>query len=720
MKHAIARLVAVAGILWLGPSQAQTLSPVPDKLVVLTFDDSNRSDRYFVAEIVKEFGFGATFYVTEGLGFLKSKTNYTSWEDIRELHDMGFEIGNHTQHHRNVTRLSPEEFEASLTHIDRRCETYGIPKPTTFCFPGFSHAMNAVDVIDRHGFQFARRGVRPEFNDGGQGGRGPAYDPQVDHPLLIPTTWYSGPQSGFNDLKWAINQAHDGKIAVLCYHGVPALEHPWVSTPEEAFIQHMQYLKDQGCRVIAMRDLKNFVDTSKRVTDPYAHIQARTPMPLSDRREFLVDDTLIENTTGNIKLHLHRPEPQEVVLVTDQPWEGNTCAYFTLFQDDDRYRMYYRGSHYDEATKSATHREVTCYAESRDGIHWEKPKLGLVGFEGSKENNIVWDGIGTHCFTVFKDKNPKCPPGAKYKAISRGRPQAEKGLYIFQSPDGIHWSLIQEEPVITDGAFDSQNLAFWDPSAGVYREFHRSFQDGIRAIKTGTSTDFIHWTKPEWVTYGEAPAQHLYTNAILPHPEAPHFLLGFPTRYLPDEGQRVEPTFMTSRDGGLSFHRWLEPIIPESAPEDRSGNRSNYMTWGLLTLPERPNEMSVYATEAYYTGPDSRVRRFTYRKDGFVSARSRGNGELRTKLLSFQGDELMINARTKPSGSIRVELQDWHGNPLPGVRMEDSEAFSGDSTGGHSVQWKGRPDLSRFAGMPIRLRIQLNQAEVFTFQFRKR
>jgi len=205
---------------------------------------------------------------------------------------------------------------------------------------------------------------------------------------------------------------------------------------------------------------------------------------------------------------------------------------------------------------------------------------------------------------------------------------------------------------------------------------------------------------------------------VLQHPEAPHLLLGFPTRYLPDEGQRVEPTFMTSRNGGRSFHRWLEAIIPESAPEDRSGNRSNYMTWGLLTLPNQPNEMSVYATEAYYTGPDSRLRRFTYRKDSFVSVRADDEGELHTKRISFQGNNLVINAKANTAGSVRVELQDWHGTPLPGYGLADCEVFAEDSIK-HIVHWNGNADVSRFAGMPIRIRFQLRHADVFSFQFQK-
>ncbi len=98
---------------------------------------------------------------------------------------------------------------------------------------------------------------------------------------------------------------------------------------------------------------------------------------------------------------------------------------------------------------------------------------------------------------------------------------------------------------------------------------------------------------------------------------APHLLLGFPTRFQP-RTQQVEPIVMASRDGE-SFQRWPDVLIPHTAPQDRDGNRSNYLAYGLLSLPGRPRELSLYATEAYYTGPDSRVRRFTSRVDGFVA-----------------------------------------------------------------------------------------------------
>ncbi|MGD8239809.1 MAG: hypothetical protein PVH68_14715, partial [Armatimonadota bacterium] len=341
----------------------------------------------------------------------------------------------------------------------------------------------------------------------------------------------------------------------------------------------------------------------------------------------------------------------------------------------------------------------------------------LFAFAGSTATNIVWDGVGTHCFTPFKDANPKCPPEARYKAIARGKPKGAKGLYAFQSPDGIRWSLVSDEPVITEGAFDSQNLAFWDPHAKLYREYHRTFRDGVRDIMTATSDDFVHWTDPVHLAYPGAPREHLYTNAIRPYERAPHILIGFPTRYLPDQGSRVEPIFMTSRDG-RRFRRWPEALIPETAPEDRDGNRSNYMTWGLVQLPGAEDEYSVYATEAYYTGPDSRVRRFTFRVDGFVSVGAGdGGGTLLTKRLDFAGEELIINFATRERGELRVEIQDYAGNPIEGLALDDCPPIRGDAIE-HAVAWKSGTNVGRLARTPVRLRIVLRNADLYSLRFR--
>lgn len=449
------------------------------------------------------------------------------------------------------------------------------------------------------------------------------------------------------------------------------------------------------------------------------------PVPVGSRRELLVDHHLIDRMEG-AALKLHTPAAQDVALICDAPWEGNTSGYFTLFQDGDLYRCYYRGTHHDEATKKGGHKEVTCYAESKDGITWTKPKLGIVEFNGSKENNIILIGEGCTNFSPFKDTNPNCPPQSRYKALaSTGDDTTRKkkpSLQAYHSADGLHWSRMREEPVISAGSFDSQNTGFYDAEHGTYRAYWRYFTGGytdergwkpkgVRAIRTATSKDFLTWENQADLAYGkDAPVVQLYTNAVRPYARAPQLLFGFPTRYQPKQSQ-VEPVFMTSRDG-VNFKRWEEPLIPITAPKDRDWNRSNYMTTGILSLPGKAKELSVYASEAYYQGPGSRIRRFSYRVDGFVSA-SATKGGLITKPLTFAGTKLTLNLLSK--GETRVEVQDANGKAIPGFTLEDCTPLKGDFID-DAVSWKGG-SLSAHAGQPVRLRFALQDADLFALQF---
>ena len=100
---------------------------------------------------------------------------------------------------------------------------------------------------------------------------------------------------------------------------------------------------------------------------------AAEPVDIGSHRQLFVDNHVIDTIEGDARLELLQPEPQDVALVTDKPWEGNTCAYYTVFRDKDSsgnevFRMYYRGSNYDREIRDQTHRQVTCYAESKDGI----------------------------------------------------------------------------------------------------------------------------------------------------------------------------------------------------------------------------------------------------------------------------------------------------------------------------------------------------------------
>ncbi len=379
---------------------------------------------------------------------------------------------------------------------------------------------------------------------------------------------------------------------------------------------------------------------------PYA--SADEPLDLGLRRELFIDGYLIEKLDG-AEQRLHQPVPREVAIVHDAPCEGNTSYYHTVFRDGEIYRMYYRGSQHGARSSypDATGHQVVCYAESKDGKVWTKPNLGLHEFTGAKDNNIIWTGIGHHNFAPFLDKNPDCPPTAKYKAIGRG----PGGLYVFQSADAIHWSLIKDKPVITKGAFDSQNLAFYDTVRNRYVDFHRGFEKGRRAIMTCTSDDFVIWSEPQFVNYDDDLDPHLYTNQTTAYPRAPHIFLSFPKRFLPTRNLTQHPgpgasdiLLMSSRDGE-NFHRWNESFVSPGPQRERWVNRNNFVAWGIVEtandIAGLADEFSFYSMEGYYSGDDCRMRRYTLRPDGFVSLRAplRG-GELLTKALTFDLPDL--------------------------------------------------------------------------------
>ena len=239
-------------------SPAHALEPVPDKLVVLTFDDSVASHHAVVGPILKRLGFGATFFITEGFSFRTNKVDYMTWEQIAELHRDGFEIGNHTRDHLGVSPDTLGRLAEQVEAINARCAEHGIPRPVSFAYPGNALAPGAPARLKELGLRFARRGGEPEHPY--QWGRGFAYEPGVDHPLLIPSAGDARPDWTLADFKRAADQARDGRIAVLQFHGVPDRDHPWVHTDPRRFEEFMSYLKTNSFTVIALRDLARYVD----------------------------------------------------------------------------------------------------------------------------------------------------------------------------------------------------------------------------------------------------------------------------------------------------------------------------------------------------------------------------------------------------------------------------------------------------------------------------
>ncbi len=452
----------------------------------------------------------------------------------------------------------------------------------------------------------------------------------------------------------------------------------------------------------------------------------RGVIDLGSRLELFIDDYLIERLRGT-SLVLQSPTPREVAMNFTRPWEGPGCAYYTVLRDGDIVRLYYRGSTMKSRTVAA--HEFACCAESQDGIRWARPKLDLCEFRGTTPNNIVWDGVGSQNFTPYRDTNPACPPSQRYKALGS---KAKDALFAFVSPDGLSWKLLRRRPVIKGtlpNMFDSQNLAFWDEERGHYVMFLRCRRDGVRNIMVCTSSDFVNWTDPQWVDFGNAPSEELYTSATVPYFRAPHILMGFPMRFLQGRKKIAEhpypgvsdSLFMTSRDGGKQWLRSREAFLRPGPMPERWSQRTNMMAWGILeTAPElssMPTELSLYSHENYATGP-CRLRRHTLRIDGFVAVRapSRG-GELHTKALRFAGRELVINHATSAAGSVRVEIRDAADKPIPGYTLRDCPEIYGDEIE-HSVNWQGGSDVSRLAGKAVRLRFVLKDADLFSIRFR--
>ena len=476
------------------------------------------------------------------------------------------------------------------------------------------------------------------------------------------------------------------------------------------------------------------------------------PIDIASRLEPLFDASLIESFAGGATQRLHRPTPREVVLKTDRPWEGNMCGYVTVLQDGDQFRMYYKGWAYDIAGGVArdVHGMHICMATSDDGVNWTRPNVGSHPFEGDGLNNIVFNGVGDdqlgiHGFAPFIDTHPDCKPAARYKAVGGVRKATTGGLYAMTSPDGVTWSLLQDQPIITAGKFDSQNLAFYDSVRGEYRAYIRDFREGRRCIKTCTSPDFYHWSTPQWLDYPGSPDEQLYTNQVMPYPRAPHLYVGFPTRYverpwsdvvdgLPEVEHRKQRAavserygsatsdglFMTSRDG-QTFSRWGEAFLRPGPQLEGSWTYGDmYQGWGLLetpaSLPGAQAEWSLYATEHYWRGDHTLFRRYSIRMDGFVSVNAPlTGGEIVTRPLVFAGDVLELNVSTSAAGRVRAELQSLDGKPIPGFSLDDCVDVVGDRID-FPVRWKQDALIGKLAGQPVRLRLAISDADVYAFR----
>ncbi len=465
---------------------------------------------------------------------------------------------------------------------------------------------------------------------------------------------------------------------------------------------------------------------------------------LAGKRELFVDRHLIQSMNG-VELRMHTPRDEGEVLRLDKPWEGMFCAYFTVIKDDAKYLLYYRGK---DSSGPDGKGEVTCYAESSDGLVWSKPKLGLHEVAGSKDNNIILTGTGiTHNFSPFIDTRPGVPRAERFKALGGLLDKnATGGLHALASEDGIHWRDIYNKPVVTRGAFDSQNVCFWSELEQSYVCFLRIFTkgattakewtpSGLRSMSRTSSADFEHWSDPVPMQFQPAQECHFYTSQTHPYFRAPHIYIATAARFMPgrrgitDEDAlrlQVSPSYykaakdvsdsvlLTSRDGHTYNQTFREAFIRPGLRLSEWVSRCGYPA--LNVVQTGPSEMSLYVNQDY-AQPTAHLRRYSMRLDGFASLRAPyEGGEMITKPLTFQGRQLMLNFSTSAAGVIRVEIQDISGKPVPGFALGECVEILGNDIE-RAVRWKSGGDVSRLAGQAVRLRFVMKDADLFALRF---
>ena len=494
-------------------------------------------------------------------------------------------------------------------------------------------------------------------------------------------------------------------------------------------------------------------------------MRAADAVDIGSRLELFVDRYLVDQLDG-VRLKLGQPQPHEIVLRFEEPWELPFAGALSVLQADGVYRMYYRGAAANEKGEYDGANELTCYAESRDGITWVKPELGLHDYKGSKANNIILPPHNakrySHNFVPFVDGRPGVPPDEKYKGFGGLGGAEGQGLYRLVSADGIHWRELPLPALFKGYALDTLNLVFWSPAEECYVAYIRTWSEGgtpdrpkhagYRTISRSVSKDFVTWSEPKRMSFGDSPKEELYTIGAYPYFRAPHLIIALPFRFnvgknvltveeaqafglfslRGEKGGGVHGTplgrlgaghalgglsdavLMSSRGGDAFDRTFMESFIRPGLNRHAWTARSNVPAFGVLATGE--NEISVYL-QTGYTSNDYHIRRYTLRTDGFASVNAPfAGGTMLTKPLVFSGKRLVLNYSTSSVGSVKVELTDEGGKPLPGFSVDDCDEIIGDEIS-RTVSWKTTTDLSAIAGRPVRVRFTMKDADLYSLQF---
>ncbi|MBR5312931.1 MAG: hypothetical protein IKU40_08635 [Clostridia bacterium] len=443
-------------------------------------------------------------------------------------------------------------------------------------------------------------------------------------------------------------------------------------------------------------------------------------LPFGKRVEPFVDDYLIEKTEG-VSFRGNTPVNRGKILGFDREWEGPGSLGMTVFQDEENIKLYYRGfPGLREDDTSVMQTSCLMVSPIGDGLNFTSVPVNEIDYAGIRENNIVKMDTCCHNFAPFYDTNPDCKPDERYKAI--GGIIQTGGIFVYASPDGIHWKQLTDHPVITKGAFDSMNMAFWDSIAGVYRCYNRYFDcngaypeikgGGARAIQSCVSTDFIHWSEPVFNQYADGITDQLYTNAVRPIPGAEHLLISLPMRFHPSRKKVKEHggsnawdfdgasdiVLMTSRNGTF-WDRSLKDAWLAGSTYLHEWTERNFITCGGII--EQGDDFLFY-TEKNYRWEDDGLWAYSVPRYRFLSLYADGTGgTVLTKPLFFQSDEFYLNFATSAYGSVIVRVLDPDGN----VTFTSEEYFGNELSAPVHVDG--------LAGKTGRLSFELREAHLY-------
>ena len=497
---------------------------------------------------------------------------------------------------------------------------------------------------------------------------------------------------------------------------------------------------------------------------------------IGSNKEFFIDEAPI-SSMKNVRLTMNAPyQDHEPVFLPEAPWEYRIYPYATVMREGDVFRLWYLAYEWDppagvELPVAGTAEDARlfwkhtrgrlCYAESTDGVHWERPNLGLVEYSGSGDNNIL--GPATHdpvqqagwnAGTVFKD--PTAPPQSRYKLWSEIRvgEEGKSGLTGFSSPDGLRWTANENYPL--PGPCDCLNVVFWDERIQQYVGYSRlwtadSRGDRYRAVRRLVSPDFEQWEDMGHVLGADEvdlalPVKRqrqsrqimdFHGNCVFKYPGTSDAYLALPEVWwhwsanpFPAEGRvqeqmggfpdSVDVQLATSRDG-IEWQRagGRNPFL-RLGPPDAGDSRMIY----AFTQPVQVGDelWIYYGGFRYGISEGVALKRGAYfrarlRLDGFISADAPyEGGELVTVPLSFRGDRLALNADTSAGGAIRVQIEDPDGTPIEGYSMGEADEVNGNSVR-HFATWAGGAHVGELAGRAVRLRFMMNGCKLYSFQF---